>query len=385
LLRVSPQLQARRNSHVRRNTRGTVGHVQLPEPLTPILVSDTLLTKTIASTATLKIANIHSLDLFYTPIEERFERITRLARRALHSPVAAISLLNEDKQWFKSAAGWGVSELPRDQAICKLAVDSNQIVMIGDTLADARVANLPIVATAPRFRAYAGHPLADDQGACVGTLCVFDLKPREFGPADRQALVDLAALAQRELASDQLTNAQAALTSKLGIARREALMDPLTHLWNRRGASVLLKGAFASADERGTRLALAVLDLDNFKRINDTGGHQAGDEVLRRVASRLLSTVRGEDAICRLGGDEFLVVMADTDAAIAARVAERIRHAINDTPVPTRDGAISVTISVGCTVRQPRDATAVDALLERADKALMESKAAGRNRVRLTR
>jgi diguanylate cyclase (GGDEF)-like protein len=127
------------------------------------------------------------------------------------------------------------------------------------------------------------------------------------------------------------------------------------------------------------------VDLDNFKRINDTGGHQAGDEVLRRVASRLLGAVRGDDAICRLGGDEFLVLMADTDAAIAARVAERIRHAINDTPVPTRDGALSVSVSVGCTVRQPRDTTAVEALLERADEALMESKAAGRNRVRLTR
>ena len=99
------------------------------------------------------------------------------------------------------------------------------------------------------------------------------------------------------------------------MARREALMDPLTHLWNRRGASVLLKAAFASADQRGTPLALALLDLDNFKRVNDNHGHQTGDEVLRRVASRLLSAVRGDDAICRLGGDEFLVLMADTDAA----------------------------------------------------------------------
>jgi diguanylate cyclase (GGDEF)-like protein len=347
-------------------------------------VNDTFLTKTIASTATLKIANINSFDLFYTPIEERFERITRIARRALHAPVAAISLLNEDKQWFKSAAGWGISELPRDQAICKLTVEANQIVMIADTLTDPRTAKLPIVMAAPRFRAYAGHPLVDDQGACIGTFCVFDLKPREFAPVDRQALIDLAALVQGELVSDQLSNAHAALTSKLGMARREALMDPLTHLWNRRGASVLLKAAFASADQRGTPLALALLDLDNFKRINDTRGHQAGDEVLRRVASRLLSTVRSDDAICRLGGDEFLILMADTDAAIASRVAERIRHAVTETPVPTRDGAVEVSVSVGCTVRQPRETTAVDALLERADQALMESKSAGRNRVRMT-
>ena len=346
-------------------------------------MTDTPLTKTIASTATLKIANIHSLDLFYTPLEERFERITRLARRALQAPVAAISLLNEDKQWFKSAAGWGISELPRDQAICRLTVEANQILLIGDTLEDPRVAKLPVVAAAPRFRAYAGHPLLDEHGACVGTFCVFDLKPREFLAADRQTLIDLAALAQRELVSDHLTNAHAALTSKLGMARREALMDPLTHLWNRRGASVLLKGAFASADHRGAPLALALLDLDNFKRINDNHGHQTGDEVLRRIASRLLSAVRGDDAICRLGGDEFLVLMADTDANIASRVAERIRHAITDTPVPTRDGAMTVSVSVGCTIRQPRDTTAVEALLERADQALMQSKAAGRNRVRI--
>ncbi len=347
-------------------------------------MNDTLLSKTIASTATLQIANIPWHDLFYTPLEERFERITRIARRALHAPVAAISLLNEDKQWFKSAAGWGISELPRDQAICKLTVEANQIVTIGDTLADPRVAKLPIVASAPRFRAYAGHPLLDEQGTCIGTFCVLDLKPREFAPVDRQALTDLAALAQRELFSDQLTNANVALTSKLGMARREALMDPLTHLWNRRGASVLLKGAFARADQRGTPLALALLDLDNFKRINDTRGHQAGDEVLRRVASRLLSTVRGDDAICRLGGDEFLVLMVDTDATIASRVAERIRHAITNTPIPTRDGPVGVSLSVGCTVRAPRDTAAVDALLERADQALMQSKTAGRNRVQMT-
>lgn len=347
-------------------------------------MSDSPLTKTIASTATLRIANIHSLDLFYTPIEERFERITRIARRALQAPVAAISLLNEEKQWFKSAAGWGVSELPRAHAICKLTLEANQIVMIGDTLADPRAAKLPVVVSAPRFRAYAGHPLVDENGACIGTFCVFDLKPREFSPADRQTLTDLAALAQRELLSDQLTNAHAALTSKLGVARREALMDPLTHLWNRRGASVLLKAAFTSADQRGKPLALALLDLDNFKRINDTHGHQAGDEVLRRVASRLLSTVRGDDAICRLGGDEFLVLMSDTDSAIASRIAERIRRAITDSPVPTRDGAMPVSVSVGCTVRQPQDTATVDALLEHADQALMQSKTAGRNRVRMT-
>ena len=161
-------------------------------------------------------------------------------------------------------------------------------------------------------------------------------------------------------------------------------IDALTGLASRRRFSEFLDQEWQRATRDHTSVALLMLDVDFFKRFNDTRGHQAGDEVLRRVASRLLSTVRGDDAICRLGGDEFLVLMANTDAAIASRIAERIRHAITSTPIPTRDGAVSVSVSVGCTVRAPGDAAAVDALLERADQALMQSKAAGRNRVQMT-
>jgi diguanylate cyclase (GGDEF)-like protein len=347
-------------------------------------VSDTSLSKTIASTATLKIANIHSQDLFYTPLEERFERITRIARRALQMPVAAITLLNEEKQWFKSAAGWAISEVSREQSPCRITADENRLIAIADLANDPRTQGLSLVTSAPRFRAYAGYPLVNEHGAICGTFCVFDLKPHEFTAADRQTLTDLALMTQRELLSDRLSDAHAQLTAKLGAARREALMDPLTHLWNRRGASVLLKSSLEKSDENGTPLTLALLDLDHFKRINDKYGHQSGDEVLRKIASRLLSAVRGEDCVCRFGGDEFLVLMIDTDAKVAARITERIRQAITETAVPTRDGAMPISMSIGYTVRQPRDRTSVEALLERADQALLQSKAAGRNRVRMT-
>ena len=120
-------------------------------------MTDTKLSRTIASTATLKIANIHSEDLFYTPLEERFERITRVARRALQVPVAAITLLNDEKQWFKSAAGWGIAELPRAHSICRLTIEANQLLTIPSLVDDQRTAQSPIVVSAPRFRAYAGY------------------------------------------------------------------------------------------------------------------------------------------------------------------------------------------------------------------------------------
>ena len=105
----------------------------------------TELSRTIASTATIKLANLPMTDLFYTPLEARFERITRIARRALQVPVAAITLLNAEKQWFKSAAGWGVSELPREHSLCRLTVEGTELLTIPDTLKDPRVAQSPIV------------------------------------------------------------------------------------------------------------------------------------------------------------------------------------------------------------------------------------------------
>jgi diguanylate cyclase (GGDEF)-like protein len=147
---------------------------------------------------------------------------------------------------------------------------------------------------------------------------------------------------------------------------------------------VLLKSAFAGADHRNSPMTIALLDLDNFKRINDSYGHQIGDEVLRKVASRLIGAVRNNDVVCRIGGDEFMILMSDTDAPTAGHIAERIRRAVTDTPVPTRDGTLPMSVSVGYTVRLPKDDAPVDTLLERADQALLQAKSAGRNRVRMT-
>jgi two-component system cell cycle response regulator len=191
-------------------------------------------------------------------------------------------------------------------------------------------------------------------------------------------------MSQREFLADEVRLAHTELTTKLGIARREAMMDHLTRLWNRRGASVLLKGAFDNADRNGTELAVALLDLDNFKQINDTHGHQVGDEVLRRVASRLVSCVRGNDATCRVGGDEFLILMTETNAEIAATVADRVSRAIKDSPIATRQGSIRMSTSVGVTVRKPKEPTTAEQLIERADQGLMAAKSKSRHQSRRT-
>ena len=339
------------------------------------------LTETIASTATIKLAQLPESTFFCTPIEERFERLTRLARRALNVPVAAITFLNEEKQWFKSVAGWNVTELPNDHSFCPITLAAGRLTVFEDTHQDTSVRQHPLVTTGPHFRFYAGLPITDQNETLCGTFCVFDQKPRQLSKKDKETLRDLADLAQREILGENLRAVHSSLTSKLGIARRESMMDPLTRLWNRRGAAVMIKGAMENARVHGSSIGIAILDLDNFKRINDTYGHQIGDEVLRKTALRIIQTVRSDDSVCRIGGDEFLLLMKDSDSSVAKKTAERIRKTVVGEPIPTRQGAITISTSVGLIVRAGTDDISVDELIERADQALLKSKSLGRDRV----
>jgi len=340
------------------------------------------LSRTIASTATLKLAQIPASNLLYTPIEERFERLTRLARQVLRLRVAAVTLVSPDKQWFKSVSGWSVLELPREDGLCAWTLREGRMTVIEDTAKDPRTAEHSLVQGGPHFRFYAGAPLYETDDSIIGTFCVLDDRPHQLTDVALQSFKDLAALVQNEIYADRLSSAHTALTNKLGVARREAMMDPLTRLWNRRGAMVMLKEAFAAADQNDFPTAIALLDLDNFKRVNDTYGHQIGDELLRRLGSRLVSSVRGDDVTCRIGGDEFLLLMTDTNERMAAQVSERVRRAITESPIPTRQGNIPMSLSVGFTVRQPKEQITLDELLDKADRGLMKSKSDGRNLVR---
>jgi two-component system cell cycle response regulator len=161
-----------------------------------------------------------------------------------------------------------------------------------------------------------------------------------------------------------------------------ALTDPLTGLFNRRYMETHVGTLVERSAARGKSLSLLILDIDFFKSINDSHGHDAGDDVLREFAERLKASIRGIDLACRYGGEEFVVVMPDTDLGVATLVAERIRRRIAGEPFPIEKGArsIEVTISVGIAARMgPQDNA--PQMLKRADEALYRAKRDGRNRV----
>ncbi|MCS4241520.1 two-component system cell cycle response regulator [Rhizobium sp. BIGb0125] len=161
-----------------------------------------------------------------------------------------------------------------------------------------------------------------------------------------------------------------------------AVTDGLTGLHNRRYLDNHLKVLFNRAATRGRSLSVCITDIDRFKVVNDTYGHDAGDEILKEFAARLRATVRGADLACRYGGEEFVVVMPDTTAEMAANIAERLRMSVEGKPFVLRSSGqeINITASLGISCNSPNVETP-EQLLKEADNALYDAKRAGRNRV----
>jgi diguanylate cyclase (GGDEF)-like protein/PAS domain S-box-containing protein len=160
--------------------------------------------------------------------------------------------------------------------------------------------------------------------------------------------------------------------------REQAIVDPLTNCFNRRYGEGVLEAELARSSRTFSHLSVALIDIDYFKAVNDEFGHRHGDEVLRRVSDVLSGRLRANDTVCRWGGDEFLIIVTDTDASGARAVAEDLRRLIAKKHFP---GGIAITVSVGVAVHAGSGSPA--ALIERADQALYQAKERGRNTLSL--
>lgn len=163
-------------------------------------------------------------------------------------------------------------------------------------------------------------------------------------------------------------------------ARQNSLTDTLTGLANRYAFDKSLQREIELAERREAPLALVVLDLDHFKHINDTHGHSTGDEVLKRLAAEIRETLRRSDICFRYGGEEFVVILSDTDLQAAWFVAERLRQAVLKLQFASSQTTFSLSISAGVSIHQTGDD--IFSIFDRADHALFEAKAAGRNQIK---
>lgn len=174
----------------------------------------------------------------------------------------------------------------------------------------------------------------------------------------------------------------AAAQNELRRLSRDSLVDPLTAIANRKGLDGVLSAALADARDKGKDLALAVVDIDRFKNFNDEYGHQVGDAILKLVSRAILATLRADDTVGRMGGDEFVAVMPGCGLAAAHERAEAIRRAVLNcdlAPILGNDILGCVTVSIGVATYHSGDT--IVSLLDRADRQLLEAKSSGRNRV----
>lgn len=304
-----------------------------------------------------------------TPREAAFERITRIASCAFQSPVAAITLIDAERQWCKSVHGIDAQEMPRELAFCNTTIHESGPVAVRDAREDPRFSDNPLVTGAPGIRSYLATQLRSPDGYAVGTLCAAGFEPRDFAPAQIELIEDLARGVITELE-----------------LRLVAQTDDLTGVLTRRGVLTELEREIERATRYQEPLSLLAIDIDHLRAINAAAGHDAGDAVIRGVAEVIQTAIRPTDVVGRLGGEEFLVLLPHTAIADAERAAERLRRMAEQRPQWRQDQSVAASVSIGIAeVDICRDSAAT--VVARALSALGEAKAEGRNRFvsRLTR
>jgi diguanylate cyclase (GGDEF)-like protein len=324
--------------------------------------------------------------------EQAYEDLVKIAAGICGTPMALVSLIDHERQWFKARTGIDAPETPRDIAFCAHAINQpDELFIVQDARVDERFSDNPLVTEDPNIRFYAGAPLVTPSGYALGTLCVIDREPRELEPFQIEAMRGLSrqvvALfelrrAHRELRhhveernwyEQQLRDYQKDLEQENLHLTRQSGTDALTGVANRHALNAALEWRFERARE-GERLHLAIVDIDHFKAINDRHGHQVGDQMLVAVARVLREQCADQATVARAGGEEFMLLLPGVDGTAATAWCERIRAA-----VATMDAGIAVTVSMG--LADYREGDSPNELYVRADRALYAAKSGGRNRV----
>ncbi len=327
--------------------------------------------------------------------EQAYDDIVRLVAFICKTPIAFVSFIDSDRQWFKAKVGLEVPQIPREATFCTHAIlKPFEVMVIPDALLDERFATHPGVTGDPGVRFYVGVPLVTPTGEALGTLCVVDFTPRRLESEQidilrilaRQVIAQLelrrsiavleSGITEREQYVEQLLQQQRTLEVAQVQLEIQSTTDSLTGLKNRRVFQSRLDEEFALAQRLDSLLSLVLLDVDWFKQFNDNFGHPAGDEALRAVAQILQKIGRPYDIVARYGGEEFALILPATGREGALVIAERCRRAIQSAVWPHR----AVTASLGAATLSTDMVSSLD-LLTKADEALYQSKQGGRNRI----
>jgi diguanylate cyclase (GGDEF)-like protein len=300
-----------------------------------------------------RVCALHNLNILDSVAEERFDRITRLAKKLFKVPIVLMSFIDGHRQWIKSKQGIAITEVPREISFCSHTILEDNMMVVEDTSQDIRFFDNPFVVGEPYIRSYIGYPIKLFNQYNVGTLCLIDTIPRQFKLQDMRALKDLAAMVQAEL---ELTN--------------QSSMDDLTSLVNRQGFLSMAEFVYQYCQRETKPLMLLYFDLKKFKEINDTLGYATGDEVLKIFANALRNSFRSADVIARIGGDQFSVLCSNLVRQQVPDVLHRLKENVKERNIER----YPIHYSAGFIELEHDSYPSINAILVDADKRMYEKK-----------
>ena len=270
----------------------------------------------------LRIKSLFKLDVLDTPPDERFDSITRIAKILFDVPIALVSLVDTNRQWFKSKQGLDACETSRDSSFCAHAIAEtdidtlqDRIFEVPDTLLDDRFSDNPLVTDHPHIRFYAGFVLQSIDGYNLGTLCIIDSQPRTLSKADRNKLIDLGVVAQTTLQSLHHHD-----------------KDVVTGIYNRRGFLSIAEYMLATCKRNHYLATVIYFDLTNLKSITPNREDSFEKEVLQRFTSVLMECFQQADLFARIDVSRFIVLTIHNEGAdvdqFSRQVKDKIHHQV---------------------------------------------------------
>ncbi len=314
------------------------------------------------------------------------DQIARTAAQVFGVPMVVASLNERYRNWYRSSCGVPQPFLERLMSFCVQANLSDTAFALSDVRKDAHFASDPAVEEPPQVVFFAGAPLRDPDGKRFGTFCLIDSRPHDFSDERLRLLESFAGIVSQDIcvrsaARYAVRDLIEAEHDKCGLFDM-AMTDPLTKALNRRAFYRFAEREVLRASRHGKPVSALMFDIDHFKQVNDRHGHGVGDEVLTRLVECITRMVRDEDLVGRLGGEEFAMLLPETDPLRAAVLANRLREAVTGLSFAGREGPFSITISIGISEPGFADLDILPAL-ERADAALYRAKQNGRNRIEI--
>jgi diguanylate cyclase (GGDEF)-like protein len=317
---------------------------------------------------------LDDLGIVYSPAEERFDRITRLARRIFDVPIALVSLITSNTQWFKSSQGLTVCETSREVSFCGHAILGDDVFVIPDALKDPDFADNPIVVNEPHVRFYAGQPVKLNS-VKLGTLCIIDHRPRRFQQADFDTLKSLALWIENELKLSLYTASQKELMARVGTLQRKMLIDSVTGCWNKRGLDKLINNEISRAHRQEDPVSLIKVDMEStIAGTRKPFPTATVDVILKEVAQQIRSSIRSHDIVGKIGKYQFLVCMINCNKRTCKVLTKRILRNIAITRIKLNGENIRLSAHIGSTSNKGTDIWSSTLLAETASKALQQAR-----------